>query len=127
MTRETVRTAIEHVGLALREPAEFAEAWNAGRAAYPWTVWGALLAGVLVTSQLSGLEGMALKQAPTQAQSAVDPLSFRDVMPLCFLTNQRMDNKNLLLGDAEHMGIALVHEPKTEFKTFWTLVVGSSL
>jgi len=36
-------------------------------------------------------------------------------------------NKNLLLGDAEHMGIALVHEQKTEFKTFWTLVLGSSL
>jgi hypothetical protein len=25
------------------------------------------------------------------------------------------------------MGIALVQEPKTEFKTFWTLVVGSPL
>ncbi|MFM9847093.1 MAG: CAP domain-containing protein [Hyphomicrobiaceae bacterium] len=36
-------------------------------------------------------------------------------------------NKNLLLTDAEHMGIALVQEPKTEFKTFWTLVVGSPL
>ncbi len=36
-------------------------------------------------------------------------------------------NKNLLLGDAEHMGIALVREPKSEFKTFWTLVVGASL
>lgn len=36
-------------------------------------------------------------------------------------------NKNLLLADAEHMGIALVHEPKTEFKTFWTLVIGSAL
>lgn len=36
-------------------------------------------------------------------------------------------NKNLLLSDAEHMGIALVHEPKAEFKTFWTLVVGSAL
>ena len=35
-------------------------------------------------------------------QSAVDPLSFRDVMPLCFLTNQRMDNKNLLL-EGQHM------------------------
>lgn len=34
-------------------------------------------------------------------------------------------NKNLLISDAEHMGIALVHDPKTEFKTFWTLVVGS--
>jgi uncharacterized protein YkwD len=36
-------------------------------------------------------------------------------------------NKNLLLADAEHMGIALVQDPKTEFKTFWTLVVGSTL
>ncbi len=36
-------------------------------------------------------------------------------------------NKNLLLADADHMGIALVHEPKTEFKTFWTLVVGASM
>ncbi len=36
-------------------------------------------------------------------------------------------NKNLLLADAEHMGIALVQDPKTEFKTFWTLVLGSPL
>lgn len=36
-------------------------------------------------------------------------------------------DKNLLLADAEHMGIALVQDPKTEFKTFWTLVVGSSM
>jgi uncharacterized protein YkwD len=34
-------------------------------------------------------------------------------------------NKNLLLADAQHMGIALVQDPKTEFKTFWTLVLGS--
>lgn len=36
-------------------------------------------------------------------------------------------NKNLLLADVEHMGIALVQEPKTEFKSFWTLVLGSSM
>lgn len=36
-------------------------------------------------------------------------------------------NKNLLLRDAEHMGIALVHDPRTEFRTFWTLVVGAPL
>ncbi len=34
-------------------------------------------------------------------------------------------NKNLLLTDAEHMGIALVQDAKTEFKTFWTLVIAS--
>lgn len=36
-------------------------------------------------------------------------------------------NKNLLLRDAKHMGIALVQDSKTEFKTFWTLVIGSPL
>jgi len=36
-------------------------------------------------------------------------------------------NKNLLLAEVEHMGIALVQDPKTEFKTFWTLVIGSPL
>ena len=36
-------------------------------------------------------------------------------------------NKNLLLADVEHMGIALVQDPRTEFKTFWTQVVGASL
>ena len=36
-------------------------------------------------------------------------------------------NKNLLLKDATHMGIALVRDPKTEFKTFWTLVLGTPI
>ena len=36
-------------------------------------------------------------------------------------------NKNLLLSDAEYMGIALVQEPKSEFKTFWTLVLGTPM
>jgi uncharacterized protein YkwD len=35
-------------------------------------------------------------------------------------------NRNLLLPGAKDMGIALIADPKTEFKTFWTLVVGSS-
>lgn len=36
-------------------------------------------------------------------------------------------NKNLLLSDAEYMGIALVSDPKTEFKAFWTLVLGTPM
>ena len=36
-------------------------------------------------------------------------------------------DKNLLLADAEHMGIALVRHNKSEFKTFWTLVIGAPL
>lgn len=35
-------------------------------------------------------------------------------------------NKNLLMPDVQHMGIALVQDPRTEFKTFWTLVLGAS-
>lgn len=33
--------------------------------------------------------------------------------------------KNLLLPDATHMGVAVVNEPDTQFKTFWSLVVGA--
>jgi hypothetical protein len=51
----------------------------------------------------TGLQGMQLREAPTQDQSASDPLSFRDLMPLCFLTNQRLDNKSLLLEAGPHM------------------------
>ena len=36
-------------------------------------------------------------------------------------------NKNLLLSDATHMGIALVQDPRTEFKSFWTLVIGTPM
>jgi uncharacterized protein YkwD len=39
----------------------------------------------------------------------------------------RDHNANLLLADAEEMGIAVVHDPDTRFKTFWTLVVGAPL
>jgi len=35
-------------------------------------------------------------------------------------------NRNLLLPAARDMGIALAEDPKTEFKTFWTLVVASA-
>lgn len=34
-------------------------------------------------------------------------------------------NENLLLKGAKEMGIALIIDPNTEYKTFWTLVLGS--
>lgn len=34
-------------------------------------------------------------------------------------------DKNLLLSEAEDMGLALVQDPKTEFKTFWVLVLAA--
>jgi uncharacterized protein YkwD len=36
-------------------------------------------------------------------------------------------NKNLLMSDASEMGLALVQDPKTEFKSFWTLVLGAQM
>jgi uncharacterized protein YkwD len=37
----------------------------------------------------------------------------------------RDHNANLLLGDAEEMGVAMVYKADTQFKTFWTMVVAS--
>ncbi|MFM7084735.1 MAG: CAP domain-containing protein [Hyphomicrobium sp.] len=34
-------------------------------------------------------------------------------------------NKNLLLPEALDMGLALVEDPKTEFKSFWTLILAA--
>ena len=33
--------------------------------------------------------------------------------------------RNLLMTDIENMGLALVQDPKTEFKTFWVLSLGT--
>lgn len=41
--------------------------------------------------------------------------------------NSRDHNTNLLLPDAEEMGIAMVYSPGTQFKTFWTLVLGAPI
>ena len=43
-----------------------------------------------------GLEGIELREAPSQPDSKTDPLSFRDLMWLTYLPNERLDNKNLL-------------------------------
>jgi hypothetical protein len=52
----------------------------------------------------SGLEGIVLKEAPTQAASDIDPLSFRDAMWLAFLEGDRMlARHNLLFESAEFM------------------------
>lgn len=41
--------------------------------------------------------------------------------------NNNDHNANLLLADAKEMGIAMVHNPNTKFKTFWTMVVATKL
>jgi hypothetical protein len=43
-----------------------------------------------------GLAGITLQQAPTQTSSKADPLSFRNLMWLSFMQNNRLDGKQLL-------------------------------
>jgi hypothetical protein len=42
MLRSQIRSGLAHVGLALRQPEEFAFRWEAGEVQYPWWVWLAL-------------------------------------------------------------------------------------
>jgi hypothetical protein len=50
----------------------------------------------LLLSQL-GLAGISLKEAPTKEITDVDPMSFRDLMWLCYLSGDRYDSRGLLL------------------------------
>ena len=63
MFRRHLQTGIAHVGLALRDPEEFAVVWNEGRSDYRWPVWAALLttaiAGTLTYGMTMGLLGGA--------------------------------------------------------------------
>lgn len=43
-----------------------------------------------------GLAGIGLKEKPTKPDSPLQPLSFRDVLWLCFLENPRLDGRALL-------------------------------
>jgi hypothetical protein len=42
------------------------------------------------------LEGVQLRDSLARNETDTDPLSFRDLMWLCFLPNERLDNRNLL-------------------------------
>jgi hypothetical protein len=55
MLRDQVRTGIRHVGQALRDPEDFAAAWNDGAAHYPVWVWGALLATAALGTTTYGM------------------------------------------------------------------------
>jgi hypothetical protein len=55
MFREDLRVGVNHVGLALRDPEEFAAAWNDGRNAYTWPVWAALLATAIIGTTTYGM------------------------------------------------------------------------
>jgi hypothetical protein len=55
MFRQHLRAGVHHVGLALRDPEEFAVAWNDGRIIYTWPVWAALLATAILGTTTYGM------------------------------------------------------------------------
>ncbi len=55
MLKEFLRTGVAHVGLALKEPEQFAAAWNRGDARYRWPVWLALLATAILGTTTYGM------------------------------------------------------------------------
>ncbi|WP_104180370.1 hypothetical protein [Arthrobacter sp. B0490] len=57
--------------------------------------------------QLCGLSGLRLDQSPSQEDSRTSALSFRDLQPLWFLTNRRLDNGDLAYERQPHRSIKL--------------------
>jgi hypothetical protein len=55
MFRDELRAGVRQVGVALRDPEEFAAAWNEGRHAYRPVVWAALLATAIVGTTTYGM------------------------------------------------------------------------
>lgn len=55
MFRQHLRAGVHHVGLALRDPEEFAIAWNDGRIVYAWPVWAALLVTAILGTTTYGM------------------------------------------------------------------------
>ncbi|WP_354511270.1 ATP-binding protein [Oerskovia enterophila] len=57
--------------------------------------------------QLCGLSGLRLDQSPSRPESKTSVLSFRDLQPLWFLTNRRLDNGDLAYERQPHRSIKL--------------------
>ena len=55
MFRDDLRAGVRHVGLALRDPEEFAVAWNEGDVRYEWPVWASLFATAIVGTTTYGM------------------------------------------------------------------------
>jgi hypothetical protein len=53
--REHIRSGILHVGQALRQPEDFAVAWNDGAVRYRWWVWVSLMATAILGTTTYGM------------------------------------------------------------------------
>jgi hypothetical protein len=54
MLRTQLRSGLAHVGLALREPEEFARRWHEGEALYPWWIFAVLAATAILGTTTYG-------------------------------------------------------------------------
>ena len=55
MFREQLQSGIAHVGMALREPEEFARRWNSQEVHYRWWVWASLMATAILGTMTYGM------------------------------------------------------------------------
>lgn len=55
MFREQLQSGVAHVGLALRDPEEFAVRWDAQQVQYRWWVWGSLIATAILGTMTYGM------------------------------------------------------------------------
>ena len=55
MFREQLQSGIAHVGLALREPEEFAARWNEHQVQYRWWVWISLMTTAILGTMTYGM------------------------------------------------------------------------
>ena len=55
MTRAQLRSGVAHVGVALRDPEEFANRWNKGETHYPMWVWMSLAATAILGTTTYGM------------------------------------------------------------------------
>lgn len=74
-----------------------------------------------------GLFNIFLKEAPTKNASEVDMMSFRDLMSLCFMPYERLDNKELLFESAFMKKLKLQQVFDVVFKIYETELAQLSL
>ena len=60
----------------------------------------------MVLLEHCGLAGIHLREGLSKPESELQPLSFREVLWLCFLENPRLDNQALLF-ESNHMKLKL--------------------
>jgi hypothetical protein len=92
MNRTRIRSALGHVGLALREPEAFAARWHSGEAGYPLAVWGALLFTAVLGTTTYGMTMGLLQGGPSVlfkgfALSAAAGLAWAIPLPALYILN----------------------------------------